>query len=84
LEVLTTSELLDLRDYADPLIKQRMHKERRDIERTLTRISEATEERSTGGRGSKMRAKVAPKYRDPRVVRRGPVGVLSRAGSGPY
>ena len=39
-ETLTTSELLDIRDYVDELLKSRVVDERREIERTLARIRE--------------------------------------------
>jgi DNA-binding protein H-NS len=66
LELLTTSELLDVRDYVDTLLKQRVGNERREIEKTLARISEATHDRTQPGRSaSKLRGrKVPPKYRD--------------------
>jgi DNA-binding protein H-NS len=65
LEVLTTSELLDLRDYADLLLKECRQKEGREIERTLARIAQATEYPSARGRTSKLAGtKVPPKYRN--------------------
>jgi DNA-binding protein H-NS len=66
LERLTT-ELLDVRDYAEALLKQRIGKEKREIERTLARISEFDGERPRRGRPrSTMKGvKVAPKYHDP-------------------
>jgi DNA-binding protein H-NS len=67
LDVLTTIELLDLRDYANRLIQQRIKKERSEIERTLARISEATDEgHPSGRRGLSLKGtKVQAKYKDP-------------------
>jgi DNA-binding protein H-NS len=67
LEGLTTTELLDVRDHTEALLKKRIGKERREIERTLARISEFHGERPRRGRpSSRMKGmKVAPKYRDP-------------------
>jgi DNA-binding protein H-NS len=70
-ETLTTSELLDIRDYVDELLKSRAANERREIERTLARIGigEGGGKRATPGRGrsSLKGVKVAPKYRNPQT-----------------
>jgi DNA-binding protein H-NS len=68
-ETLTTSELLDIRDYVDELLKSRVIDERREIERTLARIGEGGGERAKPGRGrsSLKGVKVAPKYRNPQT-----------------
>jgi DNA-binding protein H-NS len=67
LERLTTNELLDIRDYVDALLKDRAVGERREIERTLARISAGDGAGSERGRPrSRMKGmKVAPKYRNP-------------------
>jgi DNA-binding protein H-NS len=66
LERLTTTELLDVRDHTAALLKKRIVKEKREIERTLARISDFDGERPRRGRPpSRMKGvKVAPKYRD--------------------
>jgi DNA-binding protein H-NS len=66
-EALTTSELLDIRDYVNELLKSRVVDERREIEETLARIGEAARERARPGRrrSSLKGMKVAPKYRNP-------------------
>jgi DNA-binding protein H-NS len=68
-EALTTSELLDIRDYVSELLKSRAADERREIEETLARIGGAARERARPGRrGSSLKGvKVAPKYRNPQT-----------------
>ena len=68
-EALSTSELLDIRDYVEELLKSRVVNERREIERTLARIDEITSEQARlGGRRSSLKGvKVAPKYRNPQT-----------------
>ena len=69
LEILSTAELLDLRDYADRLIRQRIKKERRVLENTLARISKATGEQPPARtRPSSLKGiKVPPKYENPQT-----------------
>jgi len=68
-EALTTSELLDIRDYVNELLKSRAVNERREIEETLARIGKVTGDRTIPGRGrsSLKGVKVAPKYRNPQT-----------------
>jgi DNA-binding protein H-NS len=67
LESLSTTELLDVRDYVDVLLKDRVASERRDIERMLARIDGGTGDRPRRSRvPSRMKGvKVPPKYRNP-------------------
>src|SRR5512133_3859481 len=67
LQKLTTTELLDIREYIDAVLKSRVAQERRDIERLIARIDQAESGRERGGRPpSKLKGKaVAPKYRNP-------------------
>jgi len=67
LERLTTNELLDIREYVDALLRDRVDGERREIEQTLARISSGDDGRPRRGRPpSRMKGmKVAPKYRNP-------------------
>jgi DNA-binding protein H-NS len=68
-EALTTSELLDIRDYVGELLKSRVANERREIEEALARIGEGGAERARPGRrrSSLKGVKVAPKYRNPQT-----------------
>jgi DNA-binding protein H-NS len=67
LENLSTTELLDVRDSIDVLLKDRVADERREIQRMLARIGEAGSDRPIRGRArSTLKGtKVAPKYRNP-------------------
>jgi len=67
LEKLSTTELLDIRDYVDGLLKDRVADERREIERTLARIGATGTEGAGRGhpRSTLKGTTVSPKYRDP-------------------
>src|SRR5262245_21185889 len=65
LEKLSTTELLDVREYIDALLKDRVADERREIETTLARIGEAGGRRAGRPRSTLKGTTVLPKYRDP-------------------
>jgi DNA-binding protein H-NS len=66
-ELLTTAELLDIRDYVHELLKSRAANERREIEKTLVRIADATGESAGSRRANLKGAKIAPKFRNPQT-----------------
>src|SRR5215831_17386173 len=66
-ELLTTSELLDIRDYVDELLKGRTANERREIEKTLARIANATGQNTSSRHASIKGVKIAPKFRNPQT-----------------
>ena len=66
-ELLTTAELLDIRDYVHELLKSRAANERREIEKTLVRIANATGESASSRHANLKRVKIAPKFRNPQT-----------------
>jgi DNA-binding protein H-NS len=66
-EKLSATELLDIRDYIDSLLKKRVVDERRKLEKLIARIDQSESARVMSGRAlSKLKGqKIAPKYRHP-------------------
>jgi len=66
-ESLSLEELLDIRDYTNSVLKKRIGKEKRDIEKTLARLSSLDEGGVRRGRrpGVRKGQKLPPKFRNP-------------------
>jgi DNA-binding protein H-NS len=66
-ESLSLEELLDIRDYTNSVLKKRIGKERREIEKTLARLSALDEGGAPRGRrpGVRKGQKLPPKFRNP-------------------
>ena len=66
-ESLSLEELLDIRDYANSVLKKRIGKERREIEKTLARLSSLDQGAPRRGRppGVRKGQKLPPKFRNP-------------------
>jgi DNA-binding protein H-NS len=65
LKVMSFDQLIDLRDNADRLIKQRATAEKRNLEDKLARLSKFAGEFAPGRRRSLKGRKIAPKYSNP-------------------
>ena len=64
---LSLEELLDIRDYANSVLRKRIGKEKRELEKSLARISSLDEGGAPRGRrpGVRKGQKLAPKFRNP-------------------